>query len=131
MISFSKQISQSIAASSLVVASLLMVGCSTTNDRTKGKSDICPVHHVQMEKETYKLGRKNPTPESLEQWSAAQKIAAQQFPYPGSQAEPLSGPNIPWDYETLYRCPQCAAAYQKWAEENPQEKFSSKRSSRN
>jgi hypothetical protein len=96
----------------LFLAVSLICGCDkTTVDGTRGRSDICEVHHVRMEKKKVQIvyGLMAATPFSL----AYHAASTNSFPH----ADDVAGGGCIVDtpkWVMIYSCPECEMARKHW-----------------
>ena len=100
----------------LHLALILMLGfvcgCDkTTVDGTRGRSDICELHHVRMDKKPVRIvyGLMAATPYSI----AYHTASTNSFPH----ADDVAGGGCvegPEKFVLLYSCPMCEQARKKW-----------------
>ena len=98
----------------LVVA--VVCGCDkTTLDVTRGRTDVCEIHHVRMMKKKVPIiyGAFAPTPSS-ETYHAA---CASLFPHAEDEAEGGCIVDTP-EWAMIYCCPACELARHHWEEQN-------------
>jgi len=96
----------------LIAIVTIFVGCDkTTVEGTRGKSDICEIHHVQMVKKKVPIayGLFSATPFSL----AYHAASTNSFPH----AEDVVGGGCVVDttkWAIIYSCPECERIRHQW-----------------
>jgi hypothetical protein len=96
----------------VLLVGLLVTGCGTTTvDGTRGRSDICELHHVHMDKKKVQIiyGLMGATDFSL----AYHAASTNSFPHADDVA--LGGCIVDTPkFALIYSCPQCEQARKKW-----------------
>ena len=84
----------------LIFFAVMLTGC-VSYDRTRGKSSVCELHHVQMTKQSVRV---------------VPGIVAPIYddtPFPHAKREIVAGCTVPEQIGYIYVCPECDRLWRK------------------